>query len=193
MTHNSSKSGCLGLRTVPVILKNGNRSLKVTALLDEASNKTYINTDIATNLGLDGRTENVRVNVLNGQIETFETQSVSFELQNVDQTINLNVTAYTTDRVTGDMHVVNWNEYCSEWPYLRRINLPIPAKKPTVDILIGLDCLDLHCALGEIKGQPGEPVARLTPLGWTSIGNPYPADIPRSETHFAYTNMIKRV
>ena len=193
VTHNSSKSGYLGLRTVPVILKNGNRSLKVNALLDEASNKTYINTDIATNLGLDGRTENVRVNVLNGQIETFETQSVSFELQNIDQTINLNVTAYTTDRVTGDMHVVNWNEYSSEWPYLRRINLPIPAKKPTVDILIGLDCLDLHCALGEIRGQPGEPVARLTPLGWTCIGNPYPADIPRSETHFAYTSMIKRV
>ena len=190
VANNNSQSGYVALRTVPVILRNGNRSLKVNALLDEASTKTYLNTDVATQLGLNGRTEDVKVNVLNGQVETFETKSVSVELQSVDQTINMNVTAYTTDRVTGNMHVVNWKEYNSKWPYLRRVDLPLPAKKPIVDILIGLDCLDLHCALGEIRGRPGEPVARLTPLGWTCIGNPYSSSIPRLETHFAYTNII---
>ena len=191
VTHKNSQSGYLALRTVPVILKNGDRSLKVNALLDEASTRTYINADVATKLGLNGRAENVSVNVLNGQIKAFEAKSVSFELQNVDRTFNLSVTAYTANRVTGDMHAVNWNEYSSRWPYLKRVNLPIPAKKPTIDILLGLDCLDLHCALGEIRGQPGEPVARLTPLGWTCIGNPYQADIPRLETHFAYSNIIR--
>ena len=137
VTENNLQSGYIALRTVPVILKNGDRSLKVNALLDEASTKTYLNTDVATELGLNGRTEDVRVNVLNGQVETFASQSVSFELQSVDRAINFNVTAYTASRVTGDMHVVNWNEYSSKWPYLRRIQLPLPAKKPTVDILIG--------------------------------------------------------
>ena len=28
----------------------------------------------------------------------------------------------------------------------------------------------MHCSLREIKDNPGEPIARLTPLGWTSIG-----------------------
>ena len=191
VTHKNSQSGYLALRTVPVILKNGDRSLKVNALLDEASTRTYINTGVATKLGLNGRAENISVNVLNGQIEAFEAKSVSFELQNVDRTFNLNVIAYTANRVTGDMHAVNWNEYSSRWPYLKRVNLPIPAKKPTIYILLGLDCLDLHCALGEIRGQPSKPVARLTPLGWTCIGNPYQADIPRLETHFAYTNIIR--
>ena len=190
VANNNSQSGYIALRTVPVILRNGNRSLKVNALLDEASTKTYLNTDVATQLGLNGRTEDVKVNVLNGQVETFETKSVSVELLSVDQTINMNVTAHTTDRVTGNMHVVNWKEYNSKWPYLRRVDLPPPAMKPIVDILIGLDCLDLHCALGEIRGRPGEPVARLTPLGWTCIGNPYSSSIPRLETHFAYTNII---
>ena len=37
-------------------------------------------------------------------------------------------------------------------------------------MLIGLDLSDLHCSLRKIKGCPGEPIARLTPLGWTSIG-----------------------
>ena len=35
------------LKTVPVILKNGNRKMKVNALLDDASTHAYINADIA--------------------------------------------------------------------------------------------------------------------------------------------------
>lgn len=42
----------IGLRTVPVILKNGNRSLTVNALLDDAGTKTYINADVAAVQGL---------------------------------------------------------------------------------------------------------------------------------------------
>jgi hypothetical protein len=37
-------------------------------------------------------------------------------------------------------------------------------------MLIGVDLSDFHCALKEVRGKPGEPIARLTPLGWTSIG-----------------------
>ena len=46
------------------------------------------------------------------------------------------MTAYTANRVTGDMPVINWNEYSSKWPYLRKLNFPVPSKKPIVDILI---------------------------------------------------------
>ena len=42
----------LALRTVPMIVKNGGRKLKVNALLDEASTKTYIDADVVTELGL---------------------------------------------------------------------------------------------------------------------------------------------
>ena len=191
VTQNSSKSDLIALRTVPVILKNGERSLKVNALLDEASTKTYLNTDVAAELGLHGRTEEVRVNVLNGQTETFETQPVSFELLSIDRKVNMSVTAYTANRVTGDMSVIHWNEYTAQWPYLRRVDFPVPAEKPIVDILIGLDCLDLHCAIAEVSGLPGEPVARLTPLGWTCIGNPCSAKIPTLLTHFAYTCFVR--
>ena len=39
-----------------------------------------------------------------------------------------------------------------------------------VDVLIGLDCADLHFSFKDVRGKPGQPVARLTPLGWTCIG-----------------------
>ena len=40
-----------------------------------------------------------------------------------------------------------------------------------VDILIGLDCADLHFSFKDVRGNPGQPVTRLTPLGWTCIGS----------------------
>ena len=191
VTQSSSRTDFIALRTVPVILRNGDRSLKVNALLDEASTKTYLNSDVAAELGLHGRTEKVAVNVLNGQIETFETKPVSFNLVSIDHKVNMNVTAYTANRVTGDMPVIHWNNYSSKWSYLRKLDFPVPTKKPIVDILIGLDCLELHSAIEEVRGQPGEPVARLTPLGWTCIGNPNTSETARLETHFACTYFIR--
>ena len=40
---------------------------------------------------------------------------------------------------------------------------------PIVDIPIGLDHVDLRHSYRDICGNPGEPIARLTPLGWTCI------------------------
>ena len=131
ITQNYSKEDYIALRTVPIVLKNGDRSLRVNALLDEASTKSYLSSDVAAELGLEGKTEKVTVNVLNGQIETFETKPVSFELQNVNGTVSVNVNAYTTKRVTGDMNVIDWNEYRKKWPYLRVLQFKtdqIPAK-----------------------------------------------------------------
>ena len=71
------RANFIGLRTIPVILKNGERSLKVNALLDDASSKSYINADVAAELGLQVRTEKMTVNVLNRQVETFETKPIN--------------------------------------------------------------------------------------------------------------------
>ena len=38
--------------------------------------KSYINADVAAELGLYGKTEKVIVNVLNGQVETFDSKPV---------------------------------------------------------------------------------------------------------------------
>ena len=48
------RKGFIALRTVPVILKNGSREITVYALLDDSSAKTYINAEVAAELGLQG-------------------------------------------------------------------------------------------------------------------------------------------
>ena len=54
----------LSLRTVPVALKNGNREIVVNALLDDGSTKTYLNSDVATELDLKGERQDVTVRML---------------------------------------------------------------------------------------------------------------------------------
>ncbi|MCG8112260.1 MAG: retropepsin-like domain-containing protein, partial [Candidatus Thiodiazotropha taylori] len=193
LTQNQFRGNYVGLRTVPVIVRNGDIVLTVNALLDDASTKTYINADVAAELGLKGKTEQVTVNVLNGQVETFETRPVEFELQSVNDNVRMKVSAFTANRVTGTMTVVDWYKYKKQWPHLKSIDFQRCASKPIVDILIGQDCASLHYALEEVRGKPGEPVARLTPLGWTCIGNPRPSDRPVLQTNFACTFFVKNV
>ncbi|CAB4042746.1 Nucleotide-binding oligomerization domain-containing 2, partial [Paramuricea clavata] len=91
----SQRQEFLAMRTVPVILTNGNRRMTVNALLDDASTKTYINADVAAELGLHGNPQRTNVNVLNGQIETFLTMPVEFKLESLDGKVNTTMEAYT--------------------------------------------------------------------------------------------------
>ena len=93
VTQSNIMANFIGLRTVQVILKNSERSLKVNALLDDASTKSYINADVAAELGLQGRTEKMTVNVLNGQVETFETKPIKVELVSIIGNISTMVSA----------------------------------------------------------------------------------------------------
>lgn len=158
------------LRTVPVLLSNGDREMRINALLDDGSTQTYLNSSVAAELGLQGRLQQVTVNVLNWHQEMFQTMPVECRLRSVDGRVDMGISAFTTDKVTGNLEVVDWNRNAARWPHLRGIQFPKFGSRPFVDLLIGLDYADLHYSLRDIRGAPGEPIARLTPLGWTCIG-----------------------
>ena len=160
----------VALRTAPLILKNGNRRIKVNELLDEASTKTYLIADVAAELGLQGHPQSVTVNVLNGQTETYETTLVEVELENLDGDVKPTITAFTAERVTGNMKVIDWGKYAAKCTHLRGIQFPKPGIRPVVDLLIGVYYAELHYLFKDVRGHPGKPVARLTPLGWTYTG-----------------------
>ena len=54
----------LALRTVTVVVNNRERRMIVNALLDDGNTKTYINGDVAAELGLEGSTQWITVDVL---------------------------------------------------------------------------------------------------------------------------------
>ena len=91
-------------------------------------------------------------------------------------------------RVTGTYKIVDWQRYQSRWPHLSVCKFPDPAADPVADLLIGQDQIDLHFFKCDVKGDPGEPVARLGPLGWSCIGHPDRRTTAKEiQTNLAYT------
>ena len=118
MSDTFENCGNIALRTIPVYPKSGNRKLKVNALLDDASTKTYINADIAAELGLQGHPQKVNVSLLNGQVEIFETTPIECALESLDGK-SYTISAYTANRVTGNMNVSDWNTCSRECSHLK--------------------------------------------------------------------------
>ncbi|MCG8047833.1 MAG: hypothetical protein N0E48_19780, partial [Candidatus Thiodiazotropha endolucinida] len=118
---------------------------------------------------------------------------VNIGLESVDGKVSMNITAYTTNRVTGNMTAIDLNRHKRHWNHLERIEFPRTAKRPIVDVLIVIDCADLLYAIEEIRGRPGEPIARLTPLGWACVGNPGTASRPILQTSFSTTYFTRDI
>lgn len=142
---------------MPVIIENNDKQLKINALLDDGSTTKYINADIAAELGLRAKTQKVNINVLSGRSETFETMPVQVGLRSLFGKVNMTIEANTINYVTGKLQVVNWDKHANKFEHLRGIEFPEIGSKQTVDMLIGLDYMELHSAVLEIKGRPGEP------------------------------------
>ena len=49
-----------------MIVSNGTRKVKVNALHDDASTKTYISSDVASQLEIKGEVREITINVMNG-------------------------------------------------------------------------------------------------------------------------------
>ncbi|XP_078360400.1 uncharacterized protein LOC144644752 [Oculina patagonica] len=177
-------SGFVALRTVPVYVTNHHRRIKVNALLDDGSSRTYLNSDIAAELGLEGRPHELTVNVLNDNQEKLSTSVVEFMISSCDGKVSKLASAYTAERVTGSMQVVDWSKHKHKWKHLKDIKFHQVGPRPIVDLLIGVDQADLLYSLEDVRGKAGEPIARLTPLGWTCIGSP---EIPTEEVQTNFT------
>ena len=97
--------------------------------------------------------------------------SVSVTLMSLSGQVNMKVDAFTVTRVTGNMKSVNWVKNKQGWKHLKGIKFAVPSKRVIVDMLIEIDHPDLHYSIKDVKGEPGEPIARLTTLGWTCKEN----------------------
>ena len=185
-TQNNSCGIAVSLRTIPIILKKGNRKVKVNALLDDGSTKSYINNDVANELNLHGRSEVITVGTLGANSRTFQTREVTFDIESVDGATTYEINAFTNNNVTGNLIATEWKYVAKDWEHLKNLDFSEVSSKKKVDLLIGSDYPDLHISLKEIRGHPGEPIARLTPLGWTCVGRTKLKEKDKKEVYFNY-------
>ncbi|PFX14129.1 hypothetical protein AWC38_SpisGene21740 [Stylophora pistillata] len=111
-----------------------------------------------------GSPHELTVNVLNDNQETFETTVVKFTI-NLNGKVSKQASAYTTERVTGNVEVIDWRRYQSKWKHLENIEFPQVGPRTTVDVLIGVDQADLQYSLKYVKGIATlfDPLGLLTP------------------------------
>ena len=171
-------------RTVPVWMKANGRKVKINAILDDASNETFLNEAVAGILGLQEPLEKVQVYVFNDTVETFQSMPIKIEIESVDGRFSKEISAKTCpQKVTGNYRVVNWNDHQNKWLKLTQCNFPKPANDRLVDLLIDIDNAELHYSHVDLRGKNGGPIARLEPLGWSCIGALDENETARTRSH----------
>ena len=180
------------LRTVPVWLQANDRKVKVNAILDNGSNETFLNEEVAGILGLKERYQTATVNVLNNEVETFQSVPLEVTVESLDGEFSEDIKVKTCpQRVTGTYKAENWKQSREKWPHLKECDFPEPAQDGLVDLLIGVDNAELHYSRADVRGKGGKPVARLGPLGWTCVGSPEGEQSTGTRTHISRTLLTR--
>ena len=127
--------------------------------------RSNINEDDADWLGLEGEPVSLNVQLLNDTTARLRSRSVQFDLESW-WWCQKNNHSLDHRKCPGNMHTIIWVAEENRWSHLSEVHFQTLGRRPIIDMLIRLDLSDLHCYPKEIKGSPGEPIARLTPLGW---------------------------
>ena len=86
---------------------------------------------------------------------------VRLSVQHADGNKQTELEAYVLAKVTTDLGLVNWNKLKSQWSHLADIDFQ-ELGDANLDMLIGLNSVNLHCADEERHSRDGDPIASCT-------------------------------
>ncbi|XP_064648547.1 uncharacterized protein LOC135500823 [Lineus longissimus] len=162
----------VALRVIPVyVVGSRGQRQRLNALLDDGSDSTYITRSAAEALNTPVQEQALSVSTLTDPKKSLRSGLTVMTIESLSGEITAKVGARVLDRLCENLPPQNWQHLRDQWSHLKGIEFPRVDWCKTVDILIGADHPELTLALEERPGQLGEPVARLTPLGWTCTGS----------------------
>ena len=95
------------------------RGIKVNALLDNTSSRTYLDGYIAAELGFEGNPHERTVDVPDDNHVKLDSTVVEFMISSSDGNVSKVVSAYTAERVIGNMQLVDWSKHKPKWVHLK--------------------------------------------------------------------------
>ena len=113
----------VAFRTVPVIVKNGNKRIPVNCLLNEGSDTSYINEVVIEALGLHGAKTEINVKVANDETVTFMSSTFDVGLESTDGHVDTTITVQSSKKICGGMKPVNWIKIKHNWQHLQKEDL----------------------------------------------------------------------
>ncbi|XP_062711342.1 uncharacterized protein LOC134289484 [Aedes albopictus] len=162
---------CALFRILPVILYNEGRSVSVFAFIDEGSEITLLEDNVAKQLGVKGPVKALTLQ-WTGNVKRNESRS---------QEVNLGISgkcgsekfdlrqARTVSCLFLPSQQLNYGELSQRFLHLR--GLPMESyENVQPKLLIGLDNLRLGAPLKLREGGPNDPIAAKCRLGWTVYG-----------------------
>lgn len=168
-----NKTSCpTHLQIVPVTLKNtkGDIEVHTNAMLDSGSDTSLIRKDIAEKLNLSGVKTTMNLSNVVSKTKKVSSEIVSFnilpEIENcnyftIDHAIVMNTLNIPHNKID--------NVVKNNYKHLHDISFPT-LYQSDVTVLIGADHPELHLHQEFKTGNPGDPVAVKTKLGWMLMG-----------------------
>ncbi|MBM6549248.1 DUF1759 domain-containing protein, partial [Streptococcus dysgalactiae subsp. equisimilis] len=153
---------------VPVRINGPNGCVTTYAFLDNGSDCTLIDRNVATQLGLTSKPTSLQISTLHGvKSVSCGTSKASFESVDGEYSSGLNELI-----IVDKLPVHRWDnpiQGLSRWPHLRDITIHRLASG-RVGLLIGCDVPDAHKVMEQRVGTGKEPFAVKSVLGWVVRG-----------------------
>ncbi|KRX38144.1 hypothetical protein T05_4399 [Trichinella murrelli] len=187
---NTRGSARIRFQTVKAIATgpNGQR-LTVNCLFDSGAETTLVTEEVARALNLVGTSETVTVKGIGGiQCAPTVARRVRFRLSPVDSNqsgvSDKSIEALTLPRICDDIYSVPVR--CDEWKHLQHLQLPEEEdEKLPIHVLIGVDSYGQFLGEKILRGNPTDPVAIETTLGWVVFGPVNPPSTSQYRFHYA--------
>ncbi|XP_065076052.1 uncharacterized protein LOC135699688 [Ochlerotatus camptorhynchus] len=169
--HSANQQLPIIFRMIPVTLTFGGKSINTMAFLDEGSSFSLVESSITNQLKATGKPQPLRVTWTAGMTR----------LERESMVLNLTISAvgskelfsmekvHTVEELKLPVQSLNYQELVERYSHLQ--NLPLAEyTNDSPKILIGLKHLHLFAPIESRIGQPGEPIAIKSRLGWTVYG-----------------------
>ncbi|KAL9954295.1 hypothetical protein ACROYT_G041814, partial [Oculina patagonica] len=171
-------------RIIQVILfhkENPEKEVKVYALLDDASDTTFVTTQVQRKLGIEGVETSLDLSTMLGRERITVKRIDGLVVQRLDKRTEVELPkAYARQSIPSRRDQIPRPETVNSWPHLKKIQDKIPPYDENVEIglLIGCNCPKAIKPTEVIRGKSEEPYAVRTLLGWSIVGPVATSDTP---------------
>ncbi|XP_054713062.1 uncharacterized protein LOC129222571 [Uloborus diversus] len=156
---------------VKLVSTSGHKEIEVNAILDTASQHSYILKDLAAKLNYEKIRDEVVIHSLFGGIETEQRQQNCYRirLRKLDDTFTCNFEALDQDMICSNLSPVKNGPWLNELKKLHVSLTDVDENPKAIHVLIGADVYG-KLVTGKHEVLPCGLVAIETFLGWTLLG-----------------------
>ena len=147
--------------------------IMIYAVLDDASDTTFITTNVKEKLGIPGMNSKLILSTMLGKEEIPVSRVDGLVVERIDQHVQVELPkSYTREQIPSRRDQIPKPEDAAAWPHLKRIKDKIMPYQEEVEVglLIGCNCPKAIKPKEVIVGRGEDPYAVRTLLGWGIIG-----------------------